>query len=796
VSDRQDNKQDRKGKRTEVYSEVAEPKAPDLTADEMKTLALAYAKYLKDQNLSPGDATFVEPEDIGLPAFTEPTHEEPVKPVVILQDVVDGKPVAPVKHTEAAQPAEEAKPEEIPAEPAADTAAEAELDDADMKSVALAYARYLKEHNLNPGDATNIDPEDLGIGLKIMEPERAHVKILGDEEAAAAAETSTVAAAAAASEPVAPLPEATAAEAVSHAETAAVVPPAREPIEKAATADKTERSRKAGQQAKRKARAQAKAAKAQAKEEKKAARQALRKEKSKAGIRGNAGQSASSAPAEKSLYKMSGFGAALTSLLDAHDRAQDRGDERLERLGTGFAKEAHSIASTYRNSRRQIGIGLLVVVMLAAGILVIFDRFTVYEYAYNGKVLGYVKEQEEVTDVLEIAGDKLSQNNKGETGVEFVANQNVTFNLVDARGRSTDDADTAVNKFIYMTDIETGAFAVYDGDKVVAIVKDEAEAESLLKDTLEVLSQPDNGMTLESAEFTNELSIKPINVLLSSVQSSAEAGRIMAEGGNMETFHIVEEGETVTSLAKQFGVEDANIYNEDNSQVATEVEQGDKVCIRSSVEPVSVKMVETGRLKEVIEYETIKKESDEYYQGDTHLEQEGENGVQVFEGTLTKVAGEVTQRDEISTEVIRPKKDKIILVGTKERPKTAPTGTYMLPLQSYVVTSEFGGRWGRMHEGIDLGASTGTPIYAADGGKVIRATWYSGYGLCVDIDHENGRVTRYGHCSRLLVSAGDRVYQGQNIALVGNTGNSFGSHLHFEVRLDGTAYNPRKFLDF
>jgi murein DD-endopeptidase MepM/ murein hydrolase activator NlpD len=101
-----------------------------------------------------------------------------------------------------------------------------------------------------------------------------------------------------------------------------------------------------------------------------------------------------------------------------------------------------------------------------------------------------------------------------------------------------------------------------------------------------------------------------------------------------------------------------------------------------------------------------------------------------------------------------------------------------------------------MHEGIDLGASTGTPIYAADGGKVIRATWYSGYGLCVDIDHENGRVTRYGHCSRLLVSAGDRVYQGQNIALVGNTGNSFGSHLHFEVRLDGTAYNPRKFLDF
>lgn len=779
MSNRQDNKQDRKGKRTEVYSEVAEPKAPDLTADEMKTLALAYAKYLKDQNLTPGDATFVEPEEIGVPAFTEPTHEEPVKTVVKLQNVVDGKPVAPVKPVEATQPA---------AATAEAAVAETVLDEADMKPVARAYARFLKEHNLNPGDAINIDPAELGVGLKLVESERAHMKILGNEPAAAPVQQAPAQTVQAQTVPVQQVPQQTVPAQAVPAQT--VVPPVSEPVEKPV------RNKKAEQQAKRKAKAQARAAKEQAREEKKAARQARRQEKAKEGVRGAAGQSVSSTPAEKSLYKMSGFGAALASLLDAHDRAQDKSDERLERMGTGFAMEAHNIASTYRNSRRQIGIGLLVVVILAAGILFIFDRFTVYEYAYNGKVLGYVKEQEEVTDVLEIAGDKLSQNNKGETGVEFVANQNVTFNLVDAKGRSTDDADIAVNKLIYMTDIETEAFAVYDGDKVVAIVKDRDEAENLLIDTLAVLSQPDNGMTLESAEFTNELSISPVNVLLSSVQSSAEAGRLMTQGGNMETFHIVEEGETIASLAKQFGVEDNNIFNEDNSQVATEVEQGDKVCIRSSVEPVSVKMVESGRIKEVIEYETIKKDSDEYYQGDTHLEQEGVNGVQVFEGTLTKVNGEVTKRDEINTEVIKPKQDKIILVGTKERPKTAPTGTYMLPLQSYVVTSEFGGRWGRMHNGIDLGASTGTPIYASDGGTVIRATWYSGYGLCVDIDHENGRVTRYGHCSRLLVSAGDKVYQGQNIALVGNTGNSFGSHLHFEVIIDGSANNPRNFLDF
>ena len=93
-----------------------------------------------------------------------------------------------------------------------------------------------------------------------------------------------------------------------------------------------------------------------------------------------------------------------------------------------------------------------------------------------------------------------------------------------------------------------------------------------------------------------------------------------------------------------------------------------------------------------------------------------------------------------------------------------------------------------------MGAAGGTPIYATDGGTVVRAGWYSGYGNCVDIEHENGRMTRYGHCSRLLVNVGDKVYQGQNIALVGNTGHSFGNHLHFEVRVNNVAVNPRLFL--
>ena len=112
------------------------------------------------------------------------------------------------------------------------------------------------------------------------------------------------------------------------------------------------------------------------------------------------------------------------------------------------------------------------------------------------------------------------------------------------------------------------------------------------------------------------------------------------------------------------------------------------------------------------------------------------------------------------------------------------------------VTSEFGYRseFGRMHEGIDIGVPTGTPIHAADSGVVIIASWYGGYGNAVVIDHGNGISTTYGHNSSLAVSAGQSVSKGQVIAYAGNTGFSFGSHCHFEVRINGAPVNPRGYL--
>lgn len=115
------------------------------------------------------------------------------------------------------------------------------------------------------------------------------------------------------------------------------------------------------------------------------------------------------------------------------------------------------------------------------------------------------------------------------------------------------------------------------------------------------------------------------------------------------------------------------------------------------------------------------------------------------------------------------------------------------PLPGVAVSSGFGHRGGRRHQGIDLGAPTGTPIRAAAPGRVKTTGWMSGYGKRTVLDH--GRLdTMYAHQSRITVRPGQRVRRGQVIGRVGNTGRSFGSHLHFEVHLRGRAVNPLRWL--
>ncbi len=140
--------------------------------------------------------------------------------------------------------------------------------------------------------------------------------------------------------------------------------------------------------------------------------------------------------------------------------------------------------------------------------------------------------------------------------------------------------------------------------------------------------------------------------------------------------------------------------------------------------------------------------------------------------------------------------EALLVEGSAQR-KFLPT---LVPVENVNYTSNFGYRidpftgHSTFHEGVDFAAESGTPINAAASGKVIYADVHPAYGKCVEIDHGNGLVTRYAHGSELLVKEGDLVVRGQRISRVGSTGRSTGPHLHFEVRLNGVAQNPGRFL--
>jgi murein DD-endopeptidase MepM/ murein hydrolase activator NlpD len=124
---------------------------------------------------------------------------------------------------------------------------------------------------------------------------------------------------------------------------------------------------------------------------------------------------------------------------------------------------------------------------------------------------------------------------------------------------------------------------------------------------------------------------------------------------------------------------------------------------------------------------------------------------------------------------------------------TPSASGFVWPVSGPVV-SPFGMRWGRMHEGIDIAAPSGTPIAASAAGTVISAGWMGGYGNLVVVDHGGGLATAYAHMSGFAVGGGQSVAQGQVIGYVGCTGTCYGPHVHFEVRVNGAAVDPLGYL--
>ena len=177
----------------------------------------------------------------------------------------------------------------------------------------------------------------------------------------------------------------------------------------------------------------------------------------------------------------------------------------------------------------------------------------------------------------------------------------------------------------------------------------------------------------------------------------------------------------------------------------------------------------------------------------------------LFAGTaiaITGIAGLAATQGRSSAEAVEL--SPVALTQSEKRagrssPAELPNGK-VLPVRNYQLSAGWGNSTGphagRSHAGIDFAARTNEPVFATEAGKVVMAEFYFGYGNLVKIRHDNGRYTLYAHLNRMNVKKGQKVEAGQRIGGVGNTGNSTGPHLHFEVRSKrDQAVNPNQYLD-
>ena len=222
---------------------------------------------------------------------------------------------------------------------------------------------------------------------------------------------------------------------------------------------------------------------------------------------------------------------------------------------------------------------------------------------------------------------------------------------------------------------------------------------------------------------------------------------------------------------------------------------GDELNIVVPEPELSVVRQEQVYYEESYEADVIYVDNDSWYTTQTKTLQEPVAGFHKVVAKVTYRNDEVIAKEEIKEEVVVEAVPKIVERGTIVPP------TYIKPLSGGRLSSTFGRRKAptkgasTYHKGVDWATPTGTSVVASSGGVVAKAGWGSGYGYVVYINHPDGRQTRYAHNSKVLVSVGQTVEQGQKIALSGNTGISSGPHVHFEMLIGGSQVNPLNYID-
>jgi murein DD-endopeptidase MepM/ murein hydrolase activator NlpD len=371
---------------------------------------------------------------------------------------------------------------------------------------------------------------------------------------------------------------------------------------------------------------------------------------------------------------------------------------------------------------------------------------TYYEYSYNGKVLGVVKDEAEVYRTVSRPEARETINEKAGASVILDDDGDIEVKKIiklEPAAVSIDKEDDIISNIATLGDVNVEGQAVHTGKEEIGTVASEGEAEKLLGLIRDHWVGDEDQSRFSEIEFTDEISLSETKTTRKNIETAED--------------------------------------------IFTRLE-------RTSFSAIGVRTVETVNYEEKYEEDPVYTNDDKRYEDYELVLTPGAAGLREVTAKRVRVNGELTEEAPTSYEVIQPATASSVVKGTRKLPDPVGSGKFARPTEKGAISSPFGPRWGRMHKGIDIDINY-APVYSAGDGKVVyTGSKGDGYGVMVIIDHGDGFETLYGHLSRSAVNIGDEVYKGQRIATSGNTGRSTGPHLHFEVRVNGVQRNPLEYL--
>jgi len=431
---------------------------------------------------------------------------------------------------------------------------------------------------------------------------------------------------------------------------------------------------------------------------------------------------------------------------------------------------------------------------VAAALGLAMTLTTLYTPSYavyvDGQNMGVVADQSVVQDVL----DSVEQEGTALLGHYEVENQIDYEFALTLRTELT--GQEVFENFFYHQLEETGEdllkYQVLLNGQVLGVVADQTELDDLLT---ELKSAYINENTIDSG-FVDTITVR--NVYQADSLLEIDTLRdVFTANISGETTYTVVKGDTFNAIAYSNNMSVSDLKELNPGVDINKLMVGDVLTIKEEVPLLSVTTTDHVTYTEPIPCPVQEVEDNTIYVGSSKIVTQGVEGEALVTADVDFVNGKEVDRTILETSTITEPTVTVKAIGTKPKPKTASNGYYIWPVSGR-ISSYFGYRnisfASKYHSGLDIAASMGTSIKAADGGKVTFAGSKGTYGNLVIITHDNGTQTYYAHCSTLLVSVGQRVYQGQVIAKVGMTGRTSGPHVHFEVRINGTAVNPLNYL--